>query len=152
MRHPEVRADTPNFAIDLRVYYADTDAGGVMYHATYLNFFERARTEWLRHLGFDLPSMVQAGCMFIVRRMQLRFVRPASLDDLVQVSVEAIQLGRAQLTVVQRAHRSGELLVEANVNLAGVNPRSLRPTALPALLHARLAMDVRTASEQEEQA
>jgi len=152
MRHPEVHVDTPDFAIDLRVYYADTDAGGVVYHATYLNFFERARTEWLRHLGFELPAMAHAGCMFIVRRMQLRFIRPALLDDLVQVSVEAVQPGRAQITVAQRAHRSGALLVEANVNLACVNPRSLRPIALPAPLHARLAMDVRTASEQEEQA
>ena len=152
MRRPEVRAGAPAFAIELRVYYADTDAGGVMYHATYLNFFERARTEWLRQLGFELPSMAHAGCMFIVRRMQLRFVRPALLDDLVRVSAEAVQLGRAQITVLQRVHRSAELLVEASVNLACVNPRSLRPTALPAPLHARLATDVRTVSEQEEQA
>jgi len=152
MRRPEVRAGAPAFAIDLRVYYADTDAGGVMYHANYLNFFERARTEWLRHLGFELPPMAHAGCMFIVRRMQLRFVRPALLDDLVHVSAQPVLLGRAQITVLQRVQRSAELLVEASVNLACVNPRSLRPTVLPVPLHTRLEKDVRTASEQEEQA
>ena len=152
MRRPEVHAGAPAFAIDLRVYYADTDAGGVMYHANYLNFFERARTEWLRHLGFELPPMAHAGCMFIVRRMQLRFVRPALLDDLVHVSAQPVLLGRAQITVLQRVQRSAELLVEASVNLACVNPRSLRPTALPVPLHTRLEKDVRTASEQEEQA
>ncbi|MCW5620737.1 MAG: tol-pal system-associated acyl-CoA thioesterase [Burkholderiales bacterium] len=141
----------PQFAIDLRVYYQDTDAGAVVYHATYLNFFERARTEWLRHLGFDLPRAAREGCLFIVRRMQLRFVRPAMLDDLVRVSVALEHLGRAQMTLQQRVTRATDELVEASVNLACVDPRSFRPVALPGALRACLSPYIRTVSEQEEQ-
>lgn len=141
MPPPEAVTDagTPAFGIDLRVYYQDTDAGGVVYHAHYLNFFERARTEWLRHLGYDVAEMARRGHLFIVRRMQLRFLRPALLDDSLRVSVVLERLGRAQMTLLQRVTRASEDLVEASVNLAYVDPRGFRPVALPASLHGELA-------------
>jgi len=143
MRVPEVRpaSDRPVFGIDLRVYYHDTDAGGVVYHASYLNFFERARTEWLRALGYEVGRLAQAGCLFIVRRMQLRYLKPALLDDLLRISVEVERVGRAQITLLQRATRGAEELVEASVNLACVDPRAFRPIGLPEGLFARLVPD-----------
>ena len=108
-------------------------------HAHYLNFFERARTEWLRHLGYDVAEMARRGHLFIVRRMQLRFLRPALLDDRLRVTVALERLGRAQMTLLQRVTRASEDLVEASVNLAYVDPRGFRPVALPASLHGELA-------------
>ncbi len=126
------------FGIDVRVYYQDTDAGGVVYHAHYLNFFERARTEWLRHRGYEVGPMAQAGHLFIVRRMQLRFVRPARLDERLRVTVAVERVGRAQITLLQRVAREAEDLVEASVNLACVDPCDFRPVALPEALYAEL--------------
>ncbi|MCC7546724.1 MAG: tol-pal system-associated acyl-CoA thioesterase [Burkholderiales bacterium] len=151
MPSPEARpaAGPEAFCIDLRVYYQDTDAGGVVYHANYLNFFERARTEWLRHLGYDLRAMAQAGHLFIVRRLELRFLRPALLDDRLRVSVEVEHVGRAQLTLRQRACRDAQDLVEASVNLACVEGGSFRPTALPGTLYAELAPSASTIRQNE---
>lgn len=131
-------AASPAFGIDLRVYYQDTDAGGVVYHANYLNFFERARTEWLRHLGHDVAQMARSGHLFVARRMQLRFLRPAHLDDTLRVTVSLERLGRAQITLFQRVIRAAEVLVEASVNVACVDTQGFRPVALPAALYAEL--------------
>jgi len=140
MPRPETVTDagSPAFGIDLRVYYQDTDAGGVVYHANYLNFFERARTEWLRHLGYDVAQMARAGRLFVARRMELRFLRPAHLDDSLRVTVCLERLGRAQITLFQRVMRAAEVLVEASVNVACVDAQGFRPMALPQALYAEL--------------
>ena len=114
------------------MYYQDTDAGEVVYHGAYLNFFERARTEWLRHLGFDQPGLQQRfGVMFIVRSIEMKFVRPARLDDLLDVTVEVQRPGRAQVTLEQQVRRDRDTLVRAAVNLACVTSGGFRPHALP---------------------
>jgi acyl-CoA thioester hydrolase len=121
-----------SFSTDIRVYFQDTDAGNVVYHGAYLNFFERARTEWLRHLGFEQPQLIERfGVMFIVRSMELKFLRPARLDDLVEVSVDVSRMGRAQVTLAQEVAIKGAVLVRALVNLACVSTESFQPQPLP---------------------
>lgn len=120
------------FSIAIRVYFQDTDAGEVVYHGTYLNFLERARTEWLRHLGFELHQLKKRfGVLFIVRGIEMKFVRPARLDDLVDVSVAITQLGRAQVTLAQEVSCGDATLVRARVNLACVASGNFRPQPLP---------------------
>jgi acyl-CoA thioester hydrolase len=114
------------------VYFQDTDAGEVVYHGTYLDFLERARTEWLRHLGFEHQHLKQRfGVLFIVRGLDMKFVRPARLDDLVNVSVNVSRLGRAQVTLEQEVSRNRETLARAAVNLACVASGNFRPQPLP---------------------
>jgi acyl-CoA thioester hydrolase len=127
------------FDLALRVYYQDTDAGGVVYHGRYLDFFERSRTEWLRGLGFDIRRMADDdGVLFIVRDLRVTYLRPAVLDDLLGITVAVEHLGRAQFTLFQRALRGQEVLAEASINLACVAAGSFRPLRLPDVLRARL--------------
>ncbi len=120
------------FSIPIRVYFQDTDAGAVVYHGAYLNFLERARTEWLRHLGFEQHQIRQRfGVLFIVRGIEMKFVRPARLDDLVDVSVDVVRLGRAQVTLAQEVICDATTLVRANVNLACVASGNFQPQPLP---------------------
>lgn len=120
------------FSIAIRVYFQDTDAGEVVYHGTYLNFLERARTEWLRHLGFEQKQLKNRfGMLFMVRNLDMRFIRPARLDDLVEVSVDVLRLGRAQVTLQQEVKADDAVLVQAKVNLACVSSNHYRPQALP---------------------
>ena len=125
------RADI-TFSTAIRVYFQDTDAGNVVYHGAYLDFFERARTEWLRHIGFEQPQLIERfGAMFIVRSLDMKFLRPARLDDLVEVSVEVSRMGRAQVTLAQEVTSNNAVLVRANVNLACVSTDAFRPRPLP---------------------
>ena len=120
------------FSISIRVYFQDTDAGEVVYHGTYLDFLERARTEWLRHLGFEQLKIRQRfGILFIVRSLEVKFVSPARLDDLVDVRVAVARLGRAQVTLAQEIGRDGSTLLRAAVNLACVRIGNFRPQPLP---------------------
>ena len=103
---PGSSAVHPPFRCAIRVYWEDTDAGGVVFYANYLKFFERARTEWLRSLGHAQEALrLDAGVVFIVSETALRYLRPARLDDLIEVSVEVRHAGRAQLTIAQQAWR-----------------------------------------------
>lgn len=135
MRRPERRQLAPPpalFSLPVRVYYQDTDAGGVVYHGTYLDYFERARTEWLRRLGFDVRRLAEReGTLFIVRELRAAYARPALLDDLVSVTVALEHLGRAQFTLGQRVLRGDEVLVEASVNLACVTGVGFKPVRVP---------------------
>ncbi len=120
------------FSIAIRVYFQDTDAGEVVHHAAYLNFLERVRTEWLRHLGFEQRELRQRyGVLFIVRSIEMKFVQPARLDDLVNVGVNVYRLGRAQVTLLQEVQRNETSLVRAKVNLACVTRGDFRPQPLP---------------------
>ncbi len=126
-----------HFSWSVRVYYEDTDAGGLVYYANYLKFLERARTEWLRHLGFEQNRLRQAeGMIFVVRQVQLEYLQAARLDDLLQVSVHISQLGRASLTMQQAIMRGAVCLCTANIKLACLQADGFKPRALPAKLLA----------------
>jgi acyl-CoA thioester hydrolase len=123
----------------LRVYYEDTDAGGIVYHASYLRFAERARTEMLRELGFDHTTLLREhGILFVVRRCTAEFLTPARLDDLLEVETAPIKLGGARLVLRQTVLRADRPIVELEVELALLSPE-LRPPRLPAALARLLA-------------
>ena len=114
------------FTHRLRVYWEDTDAGGVVFYANYLKFFERARTEWLRELGFAQHDLLQReGAMFIVVDTAVRYLQPARLDDLLDVSVEL-------------ACRDGTLLAEGTIRIGCVTPGNFRPRRIPTTILERI--------------
>ena len=127
------------FSWPTRVYWEDTDAGGVVYHAQYLAFLERARTEWMRAIGHGQESLRAGhGLVFAVRAMRIDFRQPARLDDALDVSVSLAQCRRASLVVDQAIRRAGELLLDAQVRVAALGAADFRPRAIPDALHAEL--------------
>lgn len=116
----------------VRVYYEDTDSGGVVYHAQYLNFMERARTEWLRQLGFEQPQ-IQAtlGVLFVVHSMELQFRAPAYFNDLLDVQSQLVKIGHGSMEFLQTIVRGQQVLLEAKVKLACVEAGNFRPTGIP---------------------
>lgn len=127
----------PAFIWPIRVYWEDTDAGGVVYHASYLRFLERARSEWLRALGYGQDALREReGVFFVVRAMRLEFLRPARLDDALSVEVGLIERRRASL-LMRQAIRCGEtLLLDAEVKVACVAATDFRARAVPEALRA----------------
>ncbi len=127
------------FIWPIRVYWEDTDAGGVVYHASYLRFLERARSEWLRALGYGQDALREReGVVFVVRAMRLEFLRPARLDDELIVTVALGERRRASL-VMRQTIRCGEtVLLDAEVKLACVAAADFRPRAVPETLAAAL--------------
>ena len=116
----------------VRVYYEDTDAGGVVYYANYLRFFERARTEWLRSFGLNQDKLAQEeGLIFVVRRASLDFIRPARLDDMLEVTVEPLKLARVYVRLAQEARRGAQVLARAEIQVACLNLRGFKPVAIP---------------------
>lgn len=128
-----------SFAFPVRVYWEDTDAGGVVYHAQYLAFLERARTEWMRVQGFGQEAL-RAGrdLVFVVRAMELDFIAPARLDDQLSVSVRLLECRGASFVLAQRIHRDHALLVEAKVRIAALAAAAFRPRKIPHDLSNRL--------------
>lgn len=124
-----------HFSLTQRVYYEDTDAGGVVFYANYLKFLERARTEWLRTLGYDQS---QLAVMFVVHRVEITYQQPARLDDLLQVSVELMQAQAARLIFKQQVICAGQVLCEARVEVVCVQRESLKPCRLPETLRQAL--------------
>jgi acyl-CoA thioester hydrolase len=121
------------FVWPVRVYWEDTDGGGVVYHAAYLKFLERARTELLRAAGVVQSRLREEhGLVFAIRGVQMRFIKPARLDDLLQVETWIERRGRASLDFGQRILRAGEPLVTAAVAAACIDAASFRPAAMPA--------------------
>ena len=136
---PSSRPPGAPFGIPVRVYYQDTDAGGVVFHAQYLSFMERARTELLIARGFDLARCaVEERVLFMVHAITVRYHRPAVLNDLLQVTARVSALGRASVGFAQRVERDGELLVEGVVKLALVDRDRLRPVRMPQSLQSVL--------------
>ena len=124
----------------MRVYYEDTDFGGVVYYANYLRFFERARTEWLRSLGVDHQGLArEAGLQFVVRRAEIEFLRGAQLDDELQITVELAGRKRTYLMLKQQALRGEEPMAVALVQASCIDRKSFKPAPIPAALAARLA-------------
>ena len=121
------------FIWPVRVYYEDTDSAGIVYHASYLRFMERARTEWLRHLGFDLPDLeTRYRVVFTVSRMRIDFFRPARFNDMLDVTLRPTRMGRASFQLEQLVLRAGgETLCRADVRIACVHASSLRPCPIP---------------------
>ena len=136
------------FSWPTRVYWEDTDAGGVVYHAQYLAFLERARTEWLRARGKG-QALLRDECdlVFAVRAMRIDFRQPARLDDALDVSVVLRQCRRASLVIAQAIHRGGELLLDAEVRVAALNASDFRPRAIPDALHDELRLLERSSLE-----
>jgi len=133
----------------VRVYYQDTDAGGVVFHAAYLNFLERARMDWMRARGFDAKRLAcRYHVLFIVRQLEIAYMKPALLDDLVTVSAAVARMGRAQLTFAQQVRRDSETLVRATVNVACVSAESLKPTPFPEEIRTALGEDTKLATAQ----
>ena len=128
-------SDPSVFTHTLRVYWEDTDAGGVVFYANYLKFFERARTEWLRSLGHSQQRLRdETGAIFVVSDTSVRYVSPARLDDLLSVSVEVREAGRATMLIAQQAWRGETLLAEGTIRIACVDATSLRPRRIPLTL------------------
>ena len=127
MTEPKLRLELP-----VRVYWEDTDAGGIVYHSVYLNYFERARTEWLRARGVDqLTLRDKERVQFAVVDMTVRWQRPARFDDLLTASAELIERGGASFGFHQTLVRGGERLAEASVRVAVLDAVTLRPRRLP---------------------
>jgi acyl-CoA thioester hydrolase len=121
----------------VRVYYEDTDAGGIVYHAAYLHFAERARTEMLRAQGFDHVGLQREhGILFAVRRCTIEFMAPARLDDLLMVETRPLRLGGARMVLEQKVIRDETVLVVLEVELAVLGHQDLRPRRLPEAVRA----------------
>lgn len=119
----------------LRVYWEDTDAGGVVFYANYLKFFERARTEWLRSLGHSQQRLRdETGAIFVVSDTSVRYLSPARLDDCLRVTVDVREAGRATMVIDQQAWRGDVLLAEGTIRIACVDAANLRPRRFPITL------------------
>lgn len=120
------------FSWPIRVYYEDTDAGGVVYHSNYLNFMERARTEWLRALGFEQTAVKnEFGVIIVIHSLSIAFKSPAKFNDCLQVNCTLVNAGRSSMEIVQTIQRGGVLLIEAQVKAVFVNADTFRPVAIP---------------------
>ena len=126
------------FTWDVRVYYEDTDAGGIVYYANYLKFFERARTEWLRSLGVNQDLLLREhDAMFVVKNVSADYHAPARLDDVIKLTLRIEKLGRASIQFVQEAWCGDRLLNTAHVKVGCVDS-ALRPRAVPDAVAARM--------------
>ncbi len=133
----------PGFIWPVRVYWEDTDAGGVVYYANYLRFMERARTEWLRSLGIEqVPLKEQHGVIMVVAQVMANYRRPARYGDVLQVRCRVTEIGKASLSFEQHIHRetvAGELLLDGKIRVACIDAVSFKPRALPKAIVESLA-------------
>lgn len=128
-----------NFSWPVRVYYEDTDAGGVVYYANYLGFMERARTEWLRHLGFEQPVLAeQFGVLFVVRAVNIEYLMPGRFNDSLRVDVTVMETGGSLLRFAQQVCRGSDVLASAQVDVVCVAVASFRPQRIPASLRTAI--------------
>jgi acyl-CoA thioester hydrolase len=131
--------NAPVFRWPVRVYWEDTDAGGIVFYANYLKFFERARTEWLRSLGIEQGALrASAGGLFIVSETAVRYRAPAKLDDELLVTAELKSVGNASLIISQQARRGDTLLAEGTIRIGWVDDKTLRPGRIPPAILALL--------------
>jgi len=133
------------FRWPVRVYWEDTDAGGIVFYANYLKFFERARTEWLRALGVHQQALREAeGAIFVVADTALRYHAPARLDDALEVTVALLERGSASMRLRQQAWRGGTLLAEGDIRIGCVDHGTLRPRRIPSLILGALEQPATT--------
>ena len=120
------------FIWPIRVYYEDTDAGGVVFYANYLKFFERARTEMLRAMGYEQDELIATeGIIFVVRSVQVDYLRSARFNELLQVSAEVILAKKASLIFEQLITRGDDVLCKSIIRIACLDTKSMRPKAIP---------------------
>ena len=136
---PTMQPELFVYSFPVRVYFENTDAGGVVYHGEYLKFLERARTEWLRHLGFDHQTLARDHrAVFVVTSLSIEFARPARLDDTVAVSVRLESLGKVRCVFAQEIRRDDEVLVSARVTVACVTGENFKPVEIPEGLRKKM--------------
>jgi tol-pal system-associated acyl-CoA thioesterase len=136
---PTLQPELFVYSFPVRVYFENTDAGGVVYHSEYLKFLERARTEWLRHLGFDHQALARTHrVIFVVTAAAIDFTRPARLDDTLAVSVRLESLGKVRCVFAQEIRRDDEVLVSARVTVACVAGENLKPAEIPEGLRKKM--------------
>jgi acyl-CoA thioester hydrolase len=129
---PTLQPELFVYSFPVRVYFESTDAGGVVYHGEYFKFLERARTEWLRHLGYDLQALARHHrAVFVVTSMAIEFVKAARLDDTLAVSVRLESLGKVRCVFAQEVRREDEILVKAKVTVASVSAEGFKPVEIP---------------------
>ncbi|MEP6609049.1 MAG: tol-pal system-associated acyl-CoA thioesterase [Burkholderiaceae bacterium] len=127
------------FIWTIRVYYEDTDTGGIVYYANYLKFFERARTEWLRSIGFDQQKMAEElAVRFVIARVECDFRLPARLDDVIDVDVRVARAGGASMVFEQAARRGPDVLATVRVRTGCIDSTRFTPVPLPSNLRAAL--------------
>ena len=130
-----------NFIWNARIYYEDTDAGGIVFYANYLKFFERARTEWLRASGVNQQQLAEEfQVMFVVKATAVDYHAPARLDDELRLTVVVEKLGRASVQFIQEAWCGDRLLVSGKIKVGCVGVTSLRPTAIPDVILAKISV------------
>ena len=134
------------FTWQVRVYYEDTDSGGVVYYANYLRFMERARTEWMRALGFEQDRLIrEEGILFAVRSASVEFLRPAHFNDLLSVGLDVVHRGRASLTFSQSVTRCADEqlpLCSGEIKIACLEAASFRPHPIPDYILKEIADDI----------
>jgi acyl-CoA thioester hydrolase len=136
---PTMQPELFVYSFPVRVYFENTDAGGVVYHGEYFKFLERARTEWLRHLGFDHQALGREhGMLFVVTSMAIDFQKAARLDDNLAVSVRLESLGKVRCVFAQEVRRDDEVLVAARVTVASLAAGTFRPVEIPAALRRKM--------------
>ncbi len=129
----------PVFTWQVRIYYEDTDAGGIVFYANYLKFFERARTEWLRATGVNQHALAEEdGAIFVVKHASIDYRAPAKLDDVIDLTLRVEKLGGASIQFVQQAWRGESLLASAQVKVGCVDAHTLRPRPLPPAAAAKM--------------
>ncbi|SEM95464.1 tol-pal system-associated acyl-CoA thioesterase [Nitrosomonas marina] len=129
----------PKFSLATRVYYQDTDAGGVVYHATHLHFLERARYEWLRQLGYGVHELLNTyQLQFMIRSLEIEYFKPALLDDLLHITVDVVDLGRSRITLAQEILCNQNRLVNATIHAVCVSTESFKPVSIPAPLRKKI--------------
>lgn len=126
------------FSLPVKVYIEDTDAGGIVYHANYLKFMERSRTEFITQLGYDKPATLDNGLLLVVHSMQIDFQKAATLGDTLDVSTRVKKVARSYVEFEQVVSRDGESLCRADLKVACVNKNGMKPKALPADLREAL--------------
>ncbi|PCJ91745.1 MAG: tol-pal system-associated acyl-CoA thioesterase [Porticoccaceae bacterium] len=121
---------TEEYCLPIRVYVEDTDAGGIVYYANYLKYIERARTELIRTLGYDKPALFN-GLLFVVHSVEIKYRKPAVLDDEILATAKLIKVSRTSFTIAQRVLRGGDVLVDAEVKVACIDQETKRPAGIP---------------------
>lgn len=128
------------FQLPVRVYIEDTDAGGIVYYVNYLKFMERCRTEFLRHLGYDKPAILEDGLLLVVHSAEIQYRRPARLDDQLMVTADVERVARTNVSFRQRVWRGNEMLCEGLIRIACVAGDTFKPRPMPARMQRKLVI------------
>lgn len=138
------------FGWPIRVYYEDTDAGGVVYHSNYLNFMERARTEWLRALGFEQTTIKdELGVIIVIHSLSINFKKPAYFNDMLIVNCALSNIRHSSIEIAQTIKREGALLIEAQVKAVFVDATTFKPVGIPAEIKQKMTPQTMIQIQQE---